>query len=75
MIQMRLKTYLKQNGIKQIWLAEQIGMPPNKLSGILSGKSPLYADVLARICNVLNVSSELFCVVAQKGETNDNQIR
>ena len=60
MVYNRIKAYIKANGIKQGWLAAQIKMPASKLSEILLGKRPLYADVLTLICDALCVSSELF---------------
>jgi DNA-binding Xre family transcriptional regulator len=56
----RVKEHLTKNGIKQAWLASQISISESKLSEILGGKRPLYADVLAKICIALNVSSEAF---------------
>lgn len=60
MIQSQIKEYLTTRGIKQAWLARELHISESKVSEILSGKRPLYADVLAQICNVLGVSSDLF---------------
>ncbi|MDD3960005.1 MAG: helix-turn-helix transcriptional regulator [Oscillospiraceae bacterium] len=56
----RIKAYMQENGIKQSWLAKQINMSPSQLSEVLSGKRPLYADDLAKICESLHVSSDTF---------------
>lgn len=56
----KIKEYLQKNGIMQKWLAEQINIPESRLSNILNNKSPLYADLLFQICQILGVSSEEF---------------
>ncbi len=56
--------YLKENGIKQSWLAERLEIPPTTLNGIFNGRSELKADLFIKICHVLNVPPETFA----KGE-------
>ena len=45
----RLANYIKENGIKQSYVAEKSGIPENTLSMILNGKSRLDADKLEDI--------------------------
>lgn len=55
-----ISQYLQNNGIKQRWLAEQLGITESRLSLILAQKAPLDAEILFKICDTLGVSSELF---------------
>lgn len=65
MVAQSIGEYLKDNGIKQTWLAERLEIPPTTLNGIINGRSELKADTFITICKVLNVSPETFV----KGET------
>lgn len=56
----RICHYLDSNGIKQRWLAEQLDISETKMSNILNSRTSIDAELLFRICKVLNVSSELF---------------
>lgn len=58
MIGLKISDYLRNNGIKQKWLAEQIGITESRLSSVLNNKTTLNADMLFDICSALNVSSE-----------------
>lgn len=58
MIWQKLRSYLRDHGIKQIWLAEKTGITKSKLSTILTGQSSLNVDDFAIICSALNTSSE-----------------
>lgn len=46
----RVSLYLKERGIKQTWLADQIGISVSKLNAILLGKQRLTADTFELIC-------------------------
>jgi|GEM_PF-1439780 len=59
MLRIKIKQYMADHGIKQVWLAERTGIPQPKLSAYLTGRSPLYADVFAMICRGLEVSSDV----------------
>jgi plasmid maintenance system antidote protein VapI len=61
-----INEYLKNKGIKQTWLAEQVGIPTTTLNGIINGKVQMKADLFIRICQVLNVPPETF---SEKQET------
>lgn len=50
--------YLKENGIKQAWLAERLDVPPTTLNGIINGRAEMKADMFIKICRILNVPPE-----------------
>lgn len=52
--------YLNDKGIKQKWLAEKLDISESRLSGMLTGRYPMSAEMLFDICRILNVSSEVF---------------
>lgn len=60
MVAKNIGEYLKENGIKQTWLAERLEIPPQTLNGIIKGRSELKAETFITICKVLNVSPETF---------------
>lgn len=60
MLAQRINEYLRANGIKQTWLAEQLQIPITTLNGILNGKTALKADMFIAICKALNVQPETF---------------
>lgn len=55
MIKNRLKEILDERGIKQIWLAEQIGISYKTLSNIINGRYNTSLDIAFKIADVLNV--------------------
>lgn len=55
MIKNRLKEILDERGIKQIWLAEQIGISYKTLSNIINGRYNTSLDIALKIADVLNV--------------------
>ncbi len=56
----KVRTYIDDNGLKQISIAKKAGIPKTTFNAILNGKRTLYADDLREICIALNVSPELF---------------
>ena len=60
MVAANINEYLAEHGIKQTWLAEQLGVPVSTLNGILNGKVMMKADMFIRVCRVLKVSPETF---------------
>ena len=56
----KIKEYLKENGIKQTFLAEKTGIDVSTLNAILNENTRLTVDRLELICKALNVSSEIF---------------
>lgn len=45
----KLKTYIENNGINQTWMAKKIGIAPNSLSRIATGKAIPSLQVAYRI--------------------------
>lgn len=59
----KVRTYIEENGYKQVAVAQKAGISKATFSAILNGKRTLYADDLRAICLALNVSPELFIEV------------
>jgi len=57
-IKNRLKEILKEKGIKQVWLAEQVGLHRGTLNNIVSNKYNTTAEVGLKIAYVLNMKFE-----------------
>jgi transcriptional regulator with XRE-family HTH domain len=51
----RIKEVLDQKGIKQIWLAEQLGKSYNMLHSYAQNKRQPSLEVLYKIAEILNV--------------------
>ncbi|MBR6515032.1 MAG: helix-turn-helix transcriptional regulator [Clostridia bacterium] len=62
----KVRTYIDNNGLKQISIAKKAGIPKSTFNAILNGKRTLYADDLREICIALNVSPELFIDIKTK---------
>lgn len=60
MLGLKIKEYLKSNGISQIFLSNKTGIDKNKLNQILNDKCSLSAEHYIKICNALNVSCDYF---------------
>ncbi len=55
-----ISKFLRENGIKQRWLAEQLGISETRMSLMLTSKVRIDAEFLFKICDVFGVSSETF---------------
>lgn len=55
-----MKLYIKNKGIKQKFIAKEIGIEANKLSLSLIGKRKLEVGEYAGICKVINAPMETF---------------
>ncbi len=53
---LKIKDYLKKNGIKQTYLANQLNRNDAELSFLLTGKIKLTANEFIRITNILNTT-------------------
>lgn len=62
----KVRDYLKENGYKQVTIAQKAGISKATFNAILNGKRTMYADDLRAICIALNVSPELFIEVRKK---------
>lgn len=63
-----VKSYLRANGISQVFLSKKTGIPANILNERLNGKSEFKANELFLISEVLGVSLETFRRSAEKDE-------
>ena len=54
----RLKEILMEKGIKQIWLAEKVGVSKGNMSNIISNRQQTTIDVAFKIAEVLNMKIE-----------------
>ena len=53
MVGKNIKTYLKENGIKQNYVAQKIGVPATTLNSMLLEKQKLPVDIYFSVCAVL----------------------
>lgn len=60
MIAENIGKYMKENGIKQTYVADKAGMTKQALSESLNGNRKLAADEYVAICTALNVSTDKF---------------
>ena len=60
MVGQRIKAYLEENGIKQSFLCEKLGLPQPILSQMLSGSRKIEVMEYYRICTVLKVDMMFF---------------
>lgn len=51
----RIKEVLEEKGIKQTWLAEQLGKSYNMVNGYVQNRQQPRLEVLYKIASVLNV--------------------
>lgn len=51
----RIKEVLEEKGIKQVWLAEQLGKSYNIVNGYVQNRSQPSIEVLYRIADILEV--------------------
>ncbi len=51
----RIKEVLEQKGIKQVWLADQLGKSYNIVNGYVQNRSQPSIEVLFKIASYLNV--------------------
>ena len=50
-----LKKYMKDNGIKQVFVSEKTGISPQKLGVILKDKQKITAQEYFKICAVIGI--------------------
>lgn len=56
----RIKQYLEEHGIKQVFLVKKTGIPKEKMSLILNKNRKLTAEELGTIANALGVDANIF---------------
>lgn len=57
---LRLKRLLAEKGVKQIAVAEAIGMKKTAFNAIVNGRATLRVDTLEKVCAFLGVSPAIF---------------
>lgn len=63
----RIKEVLEEKGIKQVWLAEQLGKSFNTINGYVQNRTQPSLEVLFKIAKILNVEpKDLIKQVNQK---------
>lgn len=60
MVARKIRAYVDEQGIKYTALAQRVGITQQQMSAILTERTQLKADVFFKICEVLNVSPEMF---------------
>lgn len=55
-----VRKYIKDNGIKQVTVAQKAQIPISTFNAMLNGKRTMYAEDLRAICLALNVTSDMF---------------
>ncbi len=56
----KVREYIKENGYKQLAVAQKAGFSKVTFNAMMNGKRTMYADDLKAVCLALNVSPELF---------------
>jgi len=54
----RIKEVLEQKGIKQVWLADQLGKSYNIVNGYVQNRSQPSIEVLYKIADILGVTAK-----------------
>jgi len=67
MLGKKIKEYLRVKGIKQNYLAEQIGMNEKSLYAMLNGQRKVQAEEYFKICKALNVDLSTFAITQKVG--------
>lgn len=60
MVRENIAAYVKNNGIKQKFIADNIGISPSAVSQLLNGEREISAEEYINICNLFNVSCDYF---------------
>ena len=66
----RIKEILKEKGIKQKWLAEQLGKSYNMVNSYVQNRKQPRLEVLYKIAEILNIEAKELLV-----ETKDQTIK
>lgn len=60
MVREKIAQYIKNNGIKQNYVANGIGLPPQAISALVRGERELDVEEYIRICDLFKVSYDYF---------------
>lgn len=66
----RIKEVLEEKGIKQIWLAEQLGKSYNMVNGYVQNRQQPRLEVLYEIARILDVEVKDLLIEIKKDEQN-----
>lgn len=55
-----VKDYIKANGVKQKYVAKEMGYTETKFSQLINGRKPLQIEDLIKICKYFNISANKF---------------
>lgn len=58
----KIKDYLDNHGITQVFLAKKTGIPYKTINDIVNGVVKLSAENLGKIANALNVGADIFLI-------------
>jgi transcriptional regulator with XRE-family HTH domain len=67
----RIKEVLEEKGIKQTWLAEQLGKSYNMVNGYVQNRTQPRLEVLYDIAKILDVQAKDLLIEIKKNEHND----
>jgi putative transcriptional regulator len=67
----RIKEVLEEKGIKQTWLAEQLGKSYNMVNGYVQNRQQPRLEVLFAIASILNVGVAELLVDKKKNNGNE----
>jgi transcriptional regulator with XRE-family HTH domain len=59
----KVRQYLEDHGIRQNFVARKINISASTFNAIMTGQRRMFADELRTICEVLNVTPEVFIEV------------
>ena len=60
MIKQEIAKYIEEKGIKQVFISQKIGIPPQSVGLILRGERNLDVEEYAKICDALGVPYDFF---------------
>jgi len=69
----RIKEVLEEKGIKQTWLAEQLGKSYNMVNGYVQNRQQPRIEVLYEIAEILGVSVKELLIDNEIKKTNNEQ--
>lgn len=60
MVREKIAKYIKDNGIKQVYVANGIGLSPAAISSMVNGERDLDVEEYVKICDLFKVSYDYF---------------
>lgn len=60
MVRENIADYIKRNGIKQKYIAENTNLSPSAVSQMLNGERDISAEEYVKICKLFRVSCDYF---------------